>query len=340
MREEIITSGRMNLNIDPVLHVWHWQIPVYLFLGGLAAGVLFFASLYTIMGKEEKYSTAVKIAPIIAPIAIGLGLIALMLDLKHPLYAWRLYTTIRLGSPMSWGAWTLMAVMPLSIAWVAIYLDQIFPKIKQGPKPIMKILMLVVNMQYDENHEISWEYRYKWLRDLKNWTYNNRVGLAWIMLPLAVILGVYTGILLSAFNARPLWNTSLLGPLFLVSGLSTAAASIMWISKSHEERIVFSKIDVVLIIIELFFIIHLFMGFLAGPEVQLDAAQLFLGGHFTAPFWGFVVVLGLIIPLVLESLELRGFHIPIAIPAALILIGGAIFRFIMVEAGQITRWLY
>jgi hypothetical protein len=39
-------------------------------------------------------------------------------------------------------------------------------------------------------------------------------------------------------------------------------------------------------------------------------------------------------------LELRGYHIPVAIPAGLILFGGMMFRFIMVEAGQITRYLY
>jgi len=34
-------------------------------------------------------------------------------------------------------------------------------------------------------------------------------------------------------------------------------------------------------VIELFFIIHMIMGFLAGSEVQLAAANLFLGGQFT-----------------------------------------------------------
>ena len=33
---------------------------------------------------------------------------------------------------------------------------------------------------------------------------------------LGVGLGVYTAILLSAFSARPFWNTSILGPLFLL----------------------------------------------------------------------------------------------------------------------------
>jgi formate-dependent nitrite reductase membrane component NrfD len=52
MREEIITSGRLNPNIDPYLQIWHWHIPLYLFLGGLAAGIMFFASLYTVLEKK------------------------------------------------------------------------------------------------------------------------------------------------------------------------------------------------------------------------------------------------------------------------------------------------
>ena len=313
MKEELIVSGRANLNIDPVLHVWHWQIPLYLFLGGLAAGVLFFAALYTIQGKEKQYPTAVKIAPIIAPFALVLGLFALFLDLKHQLYFWQLYTTIRLDSPMSWGAWTLMAITPLSFIWSAVYIKEIFP---------------------------NWDWKFSFLKKFEAWCRDNIKIFAWLIVILSIILGVYTGILLSAFNARPLWNTSILGPLFLVSGLSTGAASIMWISKDPVERRMFNKIDLILIGIELFFIVHLLMGFMASSKVQIEAAELFLGGEFTVPFWIFVIGLGSVIPAILESLELMGKHIPINIPAILIILGGLIFRFIMVEAGQVTRYLY
>jgi formate-dependent nitrite reductase membrane component NrfD len=82
------------------------------------------------------------------------------------------------------------------------------------------------------------------------------------------------------------------------------------------------------------------MGMLAGSTVQIAAADLFLGGHFTVSFWVFVIMLGLVFPAVMEILELAGYKIPVAVPAALILFGGLVFRFIMVEAGQITRYLY
>ena len=41
MKEELIISGRENMLVDPQLHIWHWPISLYLFLGGLAAGILF-----------------------------------------------------------------------------------------------------------------------------------------------------------------------------------------------------------------------------------------------------------------------------------------------------------
>lgn len=313
MKEELIISGRMNPGIDPFLHVWHWHIPVYLFLGGLAAGILFFAALYTILGKEKEMPTAVKWATFVVPVALVLGLMALFFDLKHQMYFWRLYTTVRIESPMSWGAWVLMFITPLSMLWAASYIKEAIP---------------------------TWNWKFKILDQIMDLVEQYRKALAWIMLALAIILGIYTGILLSAFNARPLWNTSLLGPLFLVSGMSTGAAVIMWMSKDHLERRVMSMIDLVLIIVELFFIIHLFMGFLASTAVQIEAAELFLGGQFTVSFWVFVVILGLIVPAILEALELMGKKIPVAIPALLILFGGLMFRIIMVEAGQITRYFY
>ncbi len=149
------------------------------------------------------------------------------------------------------------------------------------------------------------------------------------MLIYSVILGIYTGILLSAFNARPLWNTSILGPLFLTSGLSAGAATILILSKSAAERKLFARIDLILIGIELFLIIHMFMGFLASTQVQIDAAKLFLGGPYTMSFWIFVVIIGMILPAVLEIMELRKFHIPAFLPALLVLFGSIMLRFII-----------
>ena len=329
MTEEIITSGRNIPFIDPVLNIWHWQIPLYLFVGGLAAALVFFSAYFYIRGRGDELKTSVQIAPILAPVVIVLGLIALLLDLRHPAYFWQLYTTIRLDSPMSWGAWTLGVILPLSVIWPLTYMKEI----KEYFKDSNKLALWTINL-------VDTIIKMAFIKPIIDWFTTNRYMLAWVNIILAVILGVYTGILLSAFNARPLWNTSILGPLFLTSGLSTGAAVIMWMSRSVKERIIFSRIDLLLIAVEVFFIVHLFMGFLASGTVQIEAAELFLGGEYTAVFWIGVVLIGLLIPATLETMELFGYHIPISIPALLILIGGLLFRFIMVDAGQVTRYLY
>jgi formate-dependent nitrite reductase membrane component NrfD len=313
MREELIISGRMNPMVDPNLNIWHWQIPTYLFLGGIAAGILFFASLYYIMGREKKYTAAIKWAPLLTPFLLALGLGALFLDLNHKAFFWQLYLTIRFESPMSWGAWILMIITPLSVIWSATWLKELFP---------------------------GWKWKYPILDQWEAYFIKHRFIIAWIMLIASVILGVYTGILLSAFNARPLWNTSILGPLFFASSLSTGAAVIMFMAKSHLERNIFSRIDLIMIAIELFLIVHMFMGFQASTQVQIDAANMFLGGPYTEVFWIFVVFIGLLLPAFLEVLELLGYKIPIVLTSALVLTGGLFLRFIIVYAGQASRYLY
>ncbi|NOZ75620.1 MAG: polysulfide reductase NrfD [FCB group bacterium] len=313
MIEELITSGRNLPDIDPRLQVWGWEIPFYLYIGGLVAGILFFSALFTLRNREKDYPTAVKWLPMAAPVLLVLGLGALFLDLSHKLYFWQLYTHLRWESPMSWGAWTLLAITPLSILWAFSWLQDIF---------------------------LTWQWPYQWLNIFFQWIRKNRNSLAWALIILALILGMYTGILLSAFNARPFWNSAILGPLFLTSGLSTGVAATLLFSRSHKERKLFASIDLILIGIEIFLIIHLFMGFLAGTRVHILAARLFLGGPYTAVFWVFIMGFGLIIPGILEILELRHKPIPGYIPAFLVLLGGYLLRVIIVDAGQASRWLY
>ncbi len=313
MKEELFVSGRNIPNIDPYLHLWHWEIPLYLFLGGLSAGILFFAGYFYVLRKERDMAATIKWAPMFVPFFLVIGLGALFLDLHHKLYFWRLYTIIRLESPMSWGAWTLLVITPLSILWAFTYVRETFKNIK---------------------------WPWKWVYTVEEFLIKYRKAMAWAMMLLAIILGVYTGILLSAFNARPLWNTSILGPLFLVSGFSTGLAFIILMSKSKYERKVLTRIDLIFIFTELFFIIHMLMGLQAGTQVSIEAANLFLGGEFTVTFWVYVIILGLAFPATLEVLELRGYHVPGWVPSVLILFGGLVFRFVILEAGQITRYLY
>lgn len=311
MPELDVTSGRNMHLIDPHLTIWGWEIPVYLFLGGLVAGILFFSAFYFLRGKAEAMPATVRQTPLLAPVLLGLGLLALFLDLEYKRHVFRFYTNIRLESPMSWGSWTLAVIFPLSVMWAALHLDRVFPQ---------------------------WRWPWPWLARLVLFIKQHARVVAWLLIVYAALLGTYTGILLSAFNARPFWNSAILGPLFLVSGLSTGLALNLLLSRKEREKHTLARLDVIAISVELFLIIHLFMGFLASTQVHIDAAKLFLGGPYTASFWVLVVGLGLLLPAVIELLELRGKILSTRIPALLVLLGGLLLRFIVVEAGQVSQW--
>lgn len=326
-----MASGRDIHGLYPHVDVWGFGIPLYLFIGGLAAGILLFASYFYIKGKADDMPVTVKISTIIPPFIIAIGLIFLIEDLHHKLYFWQLMVHFEVASPMSWGTWILTIILFISILWPLSFIDGIKLFFEENNKKrLAKWCGSVQNVMK----------KVPLLPKLVELTTKNRKTLAYITFFLAIALGIYTGILLSSFNARPLWNTSILGPLFLVSGVSTGAAAIMWLSNNKEEKALFSRIDLVLIGIELTLIFLMFLGMAWGPEVYQQTAAMFLGGEFTAVFWGVFVGMGLILPAILEALELKGFHVPIAIPAFLILLGGLIFRVIMVVAGQISAYTF
>jgi protein NrfD len=316
MLEEILVTARSNPHIDPVMDVWGWEISVYLFLGGLTAGIMFFSALMLLLNKDEEAPFSVNGLALLGPVVLSLGMTTLFLDLSHKLFVWRFYTTFEPTSPMSYGAWILILFYPVSILQILSTLRKGYPFIANlvnDIPPVAKLLDLIE--------------RYRRL-------------IAWLAIPIAVALGIYTGILLSAFSARPFWNTGLLGPLFLVSGLSTGAALTALIARQHSERRLLTRIDAGLIVVELLIVALLLINLTTGTKPQLDAAAMLMGGSYTGWFWVVFVALGLLVPLALEYFEIRGSVQRIAMLApVLVLLGGYVLRAITVDLGQETTWI-
>ncbi len=155
---------------------------------------------------------------------------------------------------------------------------------------------------------------------------------------LGVSLGIYTGILLSSLGARPFWSSAILGPLFLVSGLSSAAAFTHLIARHVEERELLAKSDNVFLVIELLVIALFLIGLLGASQAHVDAARLVLGGPFTGAFWVLVVGVGVVIPLIIQVLAVshRIQHTPLG--PLLVMAGGLALRFVVVAAGQVSHW--
>lgn len=309
MRE--LVSTRTNPMIDPALHFWGWEIPVYLFLGGLVAGMMILSGYFLFRGRHREMSCSCLTLPLLSVVLLSLGMLALFLDLSHRWYFWRMYTTFEPTSPMSWGSWILILVYPALLANAMI----------RPPLWLTSRLPWVTNLS---------------ARIGRRSATVKFIGIANMLL--GVLLGVYTGILLSAFGARPLWNSSILGLLFLTSGLSSAAAFVHLIASDPFEQKLLAKADNGFLTLELVIIGMFLIGLVSSTRVHLEAALLLLNGPFAPVFWVFVIGLGIVLPLIVQSMAVNNkvAHTPVA--PILVVLGGLILRFVIVQAGQVSHW--
>jgi len=140
-------------------------------------------------------------------------------------------------------------------------------------------------------------------------------------------LASYTGVLLSV-TALPFWSEArLMGALFLASGASTgmAAISLLLFLSGESAGEGFKKVkraDRFAMVFELL-VLALFLILLGSAAAPLTT------GHLAPLFWGGLVVLGLVIPLVLDVVgtKVKGVG---AVAAVLVLAGGFILRYVIV----------
>lgn len=309
MNELVIT--RHNHLIDPTLHIWGWEIPVYLFLGGLVGGMMLISGYFILTGRTKNTLCSCFRIPLIGIIAISVGMLALFLDLEHKLYVWNLYLNFKWQSPMSWGSWILLIIYPILFVTLLIRIpDRIAEK-------------------YSSLGRLSEKIR-------SNAFLVKLIGS--LSMVFGGLLGAYTAILLSGFSARPAWNSPMLWTLFLTSGLSSAAALVHLIGKDPEERHLLAKADNGFLIAELIIIVLMIIGFVSSSQVHIDAAKLILSGPYAASFWIFVVLSGIVIPLIIQLFSVNNKIVHTNVAPILVMLGGLILRFIVVYAGQFSHW--
>ncbi len=337
------TSTRHNPLIDPHLAVWSWEIPLYLFVGGIVAGMMVLGGLAMLRlakGEDSRSFFSMQ-TPLLGFVLMNIGMLALLLDLTHRLYVWRIFTTFQVASPMAWGSWVLIVVYGVLMVSALIRLPEAWPWLGRRV-PLLKTLSDTLVA------------RPTWIAAL---------GAANILL--GVGLGIYTGILLNTMAARPLWNSAILGPLFLVSGLS-AGAAVMHIVASlmqgrpalqgmvggafsallqplgaqHPEKKTAHSLvryDQMFLVTELVFIGLFIINLHTSSASHLAAASLIMSGPYALPFWGLVVGVGVLLPLAWQAMELSHRVAHTVVPAVLVLVGGFTLRWVMVNAGQMSH---
>lgn len=309
-----------------------WGLPVilYLFLAGVGAGALTVSSSVLLRGGGGGFGgghfTLARYGALIGPIPVIIGTSLIVLELGRPFRALNLFKVINL-SPMNIGSWLLLVFMWVSVFYALAFLPSFMPQLKRLSNRLAPV----------------------------------REVLAWINVPLGIGVAVYTGIMLGAMPARPLWNSPILALLFLISALSTGVAMIIlartvFHRKSsdsaaerqfHDSAYLLTATDVMLIGFELM-VIFLFLMFahLTIGNVKYAVGVILPGGDMAPMFWLWVVLIGLVLPVLVELVYVvpkllyhRDYAAPKAIEIAvpiMVLIGGFMLRYVIVVAGQIT----
>ena len=296
----------------PHLVAWEWHIAVYLFIGGLVAGLLLVSGALSLRAAPE-WAGLTRLADVTALLLLIPGMLVLWLDLGNGWNAARFYMTFRWTSPMSWGAWILLLCGLLLAARAAAHLPL-------AARPATGSTALTV------------------LRRAQR-------PFGWAALVLGTALGIYTGILLGTVTARPMWNVAL-GPLFLSSGLSAGVAVLAALAPhSLLRRVARASLAAGGLEVGL---LALYLGsLLLGPEAVRASAGILTAGEYALPFWLLAAGAGLLLPMALEGVELSGTAgallarhsriIPIT-TAALVLAGSLTLRWVIVYGGQLSHW--
>jgi polysulfide reductase chain C len=271
--------------------VFGWKVIAYLFLAGVGGGAAAVGAAFHLIHPEASLITWTSVIVGAPLVIVGCGL--LFLDLGRPQAAFR-------------------ALSRSNQAWIA-----------RGTI-VLTVFIVLQAIQF------AW-----WI-----WPFQASTSGSSLFTFLNVLGGVfgvftviYTGLLFNTTRSIPFWSTPILPLLFLVSGVSTGALGLILILflsglPVRREIALLSQIDLYLLLFEaLVFLLYL-QGMHEVTAARASVRRL-IKGDLSAAFWGGVVVIGLVIPFLLEVFMADGiFGIMLACICGLV--GGIYVRYVVV----------
>lgn len=292
----------------PAIHKphWKWLIIVYFFLGGISGASYAIASIARLFGDADNQRIT-RAGYYISFVTLIPSPVLLILDLGRPERFHYMLRILKIHSPMSVGSWILTVFGPFSLlsALVQAAHDGLLgPGIPFG----------------------------RLLRGLP------ARGIGAVGIVPGFLLAGYTGVLL-AITAVPLWskNYLLMGPLFLASAVSNATASIslaLCLAKGTSHRTLrrLEHLDTIALLVETGLLVSCRARL--GPVIGRSLVQ---GRTGTIYRFG-VLGVGMLTPLALQArsvfLGKSSSKGAIAVASMLTLIGGFLFRYVVVIAGR------
>ncbi|MEQ9942144.1 cytochrome c nitrite reductase subunit NrfD [Pectobacterium aroidearum] len=308
--------------------VWDWPIAVYLLLVGISAGMVTLSMLLRRYVPSEYHGSnrLIKATAIVAPLAVILGLAILIFHLTQPLTFWYLMVFYNPTSIMSLGVMLFQVYFVVMLLWlITLYhdgwlmqLEAVWHRPALAAKARKVAAAIVSKAALIEN----------------------------LLLVLAILLGCYTGFLLSALKSFPLLNNPVLPVLFLVSGTTSGIAAMLLASawgsttSSHSRSLHFlHRVETPVVYAELFLLFAFFIGLLLGGGQKVVAAQTALSGFWGGVFWIGIIGIGIVIPAIANRVRKPSAHSgkrQLITLAVMSLFGVFLLRLFVLYAGQMT----
>ena len=298
------------MNLFVVSPDWHWWIVFYFFLGGIAAGTYFLATLIEMFGQEEDQALARLGFRLSLPLISICG-IFLIADLERPDRFWHMLfqsEVVHEARAEGWpgGGWDTIRYAPLLKWW--------------SPMSIGAwALTLFGAWSFFSFVTTFWNPRAFALFHGRNWFGH---GFHLIGSGLGFFIAAYAGVLLSATN-QPLWtNTDWIAPLFLTSAASTSISLLLLLGRgiSADTRERLEKADLWALGLELF----IFLIFLASLGNLLPFVLGTVEGIILVVG---TLLVGLLLPLGLHLAYDRANPTRVTAAAVSALIGGFLLRY-------------
>ena len=272
---------------------WTWFIIPYFFIGGLAGGAYFLAAILEWFGRPDDRPVVRTGYDVAAVGAIVSGLL-LTVDLGRPLRFWHMLfqsdnlpaVVFKAWSPISFGAWAILLFGLFSV------LSALGARAEEGRlrNPVLRAVGSAVQGR----------------------------ALAKVIAAVGGLFGffvaAYTGVLLSVTN-RPIWADSpWLGALFVTSGASTGAATLILLAPGRgataRSLAWLSAFDFKALIVELLILVVFIASLWPIRQVWVS-------------FWGLLLLVGVVGAGIVAPLRL---HADPARAARLVLLGGFLLR--------------
>jgi len=310
-------------------HVWGDLIVIDLFFGGWGASCLLLAavSLFsrralslvapwtaTNLDNTLLQTRTLALALSASGVAfVGVGVLMLLLDLLHPQAVWYL-----LGNPRSWMFWGTVFIAGIMVFGTLFAWAQAVSLLAALGNRVWIFKRLTAAARALQRHERS---------------------LGIVVGTLGLAYTMYTGLLLTMAPAIPFWRTPALPMLFLVSGLSAAAAYALLLKMVlgwfQAKSNALPGSDLGLLLLELLIVLSYFnFGRMGSAGVKTSVEFLY---HQAGFCWG-VLLLGLVVPMGIELMRiwkpsLRRHRTLSVISACLVVVGVYLLRYYVVFAG-------